>query len=1321
MNSRTSGSRRHEEEPDGGSLSPSDSSHFDVFISHPTSVEDVVLQLADGLRTHGLRPWVAGEQMEAGSSVDESISRGLAQSRCCAVCVNSEEMTAWVRAELAAAVSRSIAELDFRVFLVLLPGVETGFDFSHFPSLATSHVWVDLREVHIDAGVELLAQAVRGDPPRSRKTPDGQDLECPFVGYRPFDTDDAKYFRGRRADVQKMTEALAREPFLAVVGNSGSGKSSAVRAGLKPALSAKHRGTQRFDHVIVLTPGPNPCRVLTSELAELFPERDPASLRQAVLTDPLTLGILSNDRVCWIVDQFEEFFTQASQTDETMAVVENLLTASRPGGGAVVVLVIRSDFVGRTTSFPNLSDRVASHQYIVRELDERGVRDAIEGPAGLAGVAMDRGLTERIVADGGAQAGMLPLLQHTLRELWQRSPGCLTHRGYEEIGGVQGSLARQTATILARFSEDQTHIARLLLTRMVAIGEGDRDTKRPISLTEAHSLGEVGDVDRVIDEFASSRLIRSTGDQIELTHDSLLVNWPQLRQWVDAARDEIRTRDSLAKAATEWEDATESHKPAEDYLLTGHRLASAREWRSHQTAVPGEIASFLDASVAAEQRALAQEANRRRRRWMVAAAVGVALSAFATFAVVQWLAANERRLEAETLALTAQARNLVESDPSLATLLAFEAEARDEAAHTDASEVVGEAVSAFLSADHHPFSPIVGHQGRIRDVATSPDGLLFASGGDDGTVQIREAATGNLRATLEGAADGVRGIAFSPDGSLLASGGNDGSVRIWNVAHGVSAAVLDNDADTVLDVTFSPDGAMLAAACGDFRVRVWDVTTGELRRTLEGHTDAVWAVGFAPDGRTLASAGLDGTAHIWDLESDADAIPLRAHEGMVLGLDFSPDGSTLATAGFDRVINLWDVQDAQLVDRLVGHDGPILDVVFSPDGSRLASSSDDRTVRIWDRETEAIIETFDGPGSMRAVTFSPTGDILLAGASDGSILRWAIEEPARAVLAGHDSGIQDVAFSPVAGPVATVGADGTVRTWDAASGDPIATFNGHNDAVWGLAISPDGTRLATSAEDGEVIVWVADSGDILTRLRGHTQPVRSVAFSPDGRSLASAGGDAIVTLWDIATASAQTVFRYDAGLNRVALSPDGRLLATTDAAGTVEIREVDRGTVVATRQASVSELFGLEFSPDGSTLAFSGQDSIIRLWDFDENEEPAALTGHGDAVWDITFSPAGDLLLSASLDQTVRIWDVDRVEEIVTLRPELGLVRGVAMAPDGRRVALAGETGVGHVMPTPTPGVLCVMLTRYTAVEDLRSLLPTGSEVSACPFPRQNP
>ncbi len=1156
----------------------------------------------------------------------------------------------------------------------------------------------------------------------------------PYPGLSAFQERDAGRFFGRERAVAQVVARLAEEPLLAVVGSSGAGKSSLVRAGVIPALK---RGGDAWD-ALVLRPLGRPLAALADLLLSLRPgagvvsREDRDALAKRLLWEPGQAGVAlraraarRGERLLLFVDQLEEVVTRAVEDERGPFLACLMSAADDPSSSVRVIVSVRQDFLDRVAALrPEIVDLLGRGTVLVSPLGPAELRDALVKPAEMRGHCFEsEALVDQILRDLGRVAGALPLLQFTASALWDerdRERQMLTAERYLALGGVGGALAKRADSALAGLRDAEREQARRLLLGLVT---PDR-TGISVTLRELHELAgaRAAQTERVLGRLVDARLLtvvrgQSDEDRVELSHESLIKSWPALVHWLDGVEEDAHFRARLRSAAREWESRGE----AEGLLWHGEEAEEARQWGKRKeagTALLEREERYLRAAIALEDR------GRRRRRTMLGALVaGLVLVAL----VVSLLAvrssreaarAEAARAEAERSA--ANARNATrmavarghQDDPT--TVLALLREVELDMIPPGWSELAKWALGAGVSR------AVLLHDDRLDCAAWSPDGRRIATAGKDGNVRVWDAGGTEPPLVLRGHDLGVRSVAWSPDGRHLASSSVDKTIRVWNADGSGQPLVLRGHVYGVPKVAWSLDGRHLASASADATVRVWNADGSGEPLVLRGHDKLVSAVAWSPDGRHLASASADSTVRVWNADGSGQPLVLRGHSGTVWGVAVSPDGLRVASAADDKTVRVWSADGSGQPLVLHGHGADVYAVAWSPDGQRIASGSDDQTVRLWNA---------DGSGHPRvlrrheaavwAVAWSPDGRSLLSASSDRTVRVWSVDAPEEPLLLqGHEAAAWSASWSPDGRHIASAADDHTVRVWNAdGSGEPLV-LHGHDNDVKIAAFSPDGRRIASASDDHTVRVWNADGSGAPLVVRGHANKVRLVAWSPDGRRLASSSWDNTVRIWDVDGASQPLVLRGPGGVFwNVAWSPDGRRIVSMPS-NDIWVWNADGAGEPLVLRGHGDIVFGATFSPDGRRIASASWDKTVRVWNADGSDEPLVLRGHETRVATAEWSPDGRRIVSASQDGTVRVWDAGGAGEPLVLRASDAALNAASWSPDGRRIAAASaDTRVivwSDLTPLSGPGDPKLWTaTTYCLPVDVRRKLLGFSEAQA--------
>ena len=1085
---------------------------------------------------------------------------------------------------------------------------------------------------------------------------------CPYKGLATFDTDDAEYFFGREQLVADLVARLVGAPLLAVVGPSGSGKSSVIRAGLLPALAGGVLpGSERWAHALI-RPGEHPMRELRRTADRL------AGHRRSVLA----------------VDQFEELFTACQDEQERDEFVAALLRGGADADrGSLVVLAIRADFYGRCAAYPELSRLLGANHVLVGPMSRDELRRAIERPAQRVGLSVESELVDALLTDIEGQPGALPLLSTALLELWRQRDGRrLRLAAYVRSGGVQGAVARLAEDAFVGLDPSQQAAARKVLLRLAGEGEGGAIVRRRVALPEldAHGSPEVAEV---VARLTDRRLLTVSDGAVEVAHEALLREWPRLREWLDDDVQGRRLHHQIGDAARAWD--ADARDPG--VLYRGTRLSAALDWRcSHEQQLNATERAFLDASRAAHERA-----NRRLRT--VLAGVSLLLVA----AVIAGVVALDQRASARSRERTAAAQVLdvqALTEPALDRKLLLARQAVDV---VDSAATRSNLLAALLRSPA-AIGMLRGDGDPLLSLVLSPDGRTLAVAENDGTVRFFDPATrrpvgqpydaGKTRIPQLGYSPDSE-LAYSPDGTRLAVadasfpvGGFidllDGRTHRTIKRLSVGTPPGGGAAPSLKDVMFSPDSRVLIAHTtshvvngpGPGELLRWDARTGRLlaRQVAGKHLALIGFVAGAerlltssestpavtlrdaatlrplrrfpvdapagastvsPDGRLAALGAPDGSVRFLDLRSGKLRRASGHHDAPVRDARFTPDGRTLVTAGADAKLILWNVPHASASETLDGHAGPVREVAVSPDGETAYSASLDGSAIVWD-----LAGTRRLGRSFHAAPVDPGGPV---GGGCGACGATTPDEgnlPPSVIATTHDGG-----------SFAIPGSDGNVYLYDSLTLARTAVIPVNpGGRVLSIAIAPDGRTMAATTLFGEVSFW-----DLHTRRPlgmpqlAHAGPVWTPTFSGDGRWMATAGEDQVVWLWDARRRRPLAKLQLAAVVDDVGLSPDGKTLAVTTGAdsgqGSVEIYSVPR----LARTAVLPAQWGRwgRFSPDGRLLVVADHEGRLQLFDTKTwKPRTRPVIAHRDEILSVNFSPDSRTLATTSLDGTTRLWNL---------------------------------------------------------------------------------
>jgi WD40 repeat protein len=1105
--------------------------------------------------------------------------------------------------------------------------------------------------------------------------PPSQPDRAPYRGWEPFEDIDAGVFFGRDAELVLAMDALrgmrqADKTLFVVLGASGAGKSSFLRAGMVPRLQKDDRNYLVLDIVRpelkALTGASGLAQaicatrdrfgLLEPPLGEIKSAcaRGDASILRTWLNecrDAATRQLLDTTAdgeplmIVLPLDQAEELFTgDEPETAGLLSLIRELALGA-DGLPLIVAATIRTDRYELMQTAPELAG-LHTEQFDLRAMDTTQFANVIAGPAqrstdGGRPLTLDQQLVRRLLADASGGADTLPLLSLTMAWLYRDygSTRQLTLQPYVDSGGIASVVKTEIDALLSTDTEERSEQLKLLraafipwLARINPLS--DEPMRRLAKWTDLPEAARP-----LIAKFVAKRLlVRDERDGeivVEVALESLLRQWPELKTWLDEDREALKTADEIERAAHAW--TTRGRDPSR--LITGGWLAEAETL----SAAPGFrdlLAPAVDFLVASRRRETAeQEKEKRRQQEELEAARDKQATA-------ERYAREQRRLNRRLKALVAVATVVAIAAAGGAFEVYREGKKANaekkfsQAAAMLAGDVDGSDIQAFhelldaYGTVHHD-GPLINALRvrsstiRISDAHAPVIGVAFSAQSHrlavataDNHIRLWHTSTPVWREhplddaqTLSSpsqAQGGYSSVAISPDGNLLAAGRSDGKVELWNLdspdPHSRPIDALQHEG-MVTSLAFSPDGQRIASAGGaDRAVDISSSAGGQGTRIPTG--SEVFTVAFDPRSDLLASGGSDGDIRFWNPDGSPGPTIPHAHANGVMTVAFNPTEPVIASGGADHMVRLWQADSLTQLDQpLSGHTETVEGVAFNQDGSRIVSAGADHTVQLWDARSR---EPIGNPMIRHAeIVWAATfvDDRIISGSNDNMIRVWdgVVGQPISSPLRGHEGAVTGVAINNAGDRIASASADKTVRLWNLYTGKKIdPPLVGHTGVVTSVAFNKNGDVVASGSADGTVRLWRTDNHTLIKTLETG-HPVYSVAFSPAGDRLASAGGDCQVTLWDIAS-------------EKVSDKP-------------TPLRCNDRSVVLT-----------VAFNPRGDRLVSGGVDGKLRLWD------PAT----GRQMWE------RDALLALS-DQTRARLDLANGRTAV--------IASVAFNPDGTRIA----------------------------------------------------
>ena len=1121
----------------------------------------------------------------------------------------------------------------------------------------------------------------------------------PYRGLFAFREEDDRYFFGREDFVDQLLTAAYQRSLVAVVGPSGSGKSSVIHAGLVASLRREPSWI-----IANFRPSRRPFQALAGALIHLLEAQQSETERLLAvrrLADALEFGDLAllevvdrileqaqasdqsllHHRFLLVVDQFEELYTLVTEAAVREHFLDTVLSLvfdqqHRTPPHFTLVFTLRADFLGQMLDYRPLADALTEGDVKLGPMTRPEMTRAIVNPAHLHGVAFEAGLVARILDDVRAEPGHLPLLQFALEMLWaEQEAGQLTHRAYEEIGKVAGALARHADGVYNDLNPTDQALARRIFIQVVRPGLNTEDTRRLATRTE---LGDAAWA--LVQRLSDSRLLVTNLDDggnetVEVVHEALIHGWQWLQEWMQADRDFRLWQERLRGALAQWEVSQHD----EGALLRGRPLAEAEDWlaeREGDLSVTG--ANFIRAGI-----------ELRNRRADEAAAVAeaqhqqelIAAQALAAQAEARRLAEAQQAQEAATHAQEqAQAATLIRRRARwlagvglAAIVLAIAAAIFGAQARRNAQQATAQAQLALV----RQLGLEVNRQEAIGNYDVALLLAIEAVRRADKRSRAAPETMADLHRLLNTPRPAVRSLGnyrqdamttvlWTRDGKRLVTTTIDGVVQIWDAGSGAELQRLTGHQGSVRSLgqpQWDNDERRLLTSSDDGTAMIWDIPPfpGDRRTdqfteqkvgrlTLTGHTSAVTQARWSPDNQRIATVSTDMTLRIWDATTGAELLNLRdGDRPLVPRVRWSADSRRLLTTGVDGIARVWDAQSGDVLLRLVGHSEPIFDATWSHAEDRIATAAFDGTARIWDAQSGELLHLLTGhQGAVRQATWSKDDALLLTYGFDGTARLWAtVDGTEKMIFRDHTAPLESASWSPDEELLVTTALDGTARVWDVQTSDDLASPRsaraatllaalGHGDVVFNAAWDPAGQQIATASRDGLVRIWQWGGWQIRPELPTLEESNLNIA--------AAQWDEASDELFLVRTNSPPRVYRWKSATGAIRLS-------------------LQRPSLI----------HQLDWSQDRTHLLTAGGDAMTLIWDAATGEELRQLSGHSGDVLQVQWSHDETRILTAGEDGTARIWDSATSAELVRFADHSAAVTWARWNQDDSRILTAGE------------------------------------------------
>ena len=1120
----------------------------------------------------------------------------------------------------------------------------------------------------------------------------------PFRGLQFFDLEHKEFFFGRDKEIDLILDKLRHDPLLFIIGASGSGKSSLIRAGLVPSINLIAEDSNW--NITVFRPKEKPIDSLAESLLKLntrlsyterlkFLEESKRQLRtnQLGLSNILEVLVESDSKNLIVVDQFEEalsIWTKGpkkafNNSDDTSLFIKNLINASSKGGtrDLYVIFILRSDFYSILWHHDQLIDHFTLHNLPIKSLNEEQLWKVIEEPLKLKNVLIEPGLIERIVLELGTNEGNLPLLQYTLTKLWEkRGEEIISHNSYSKLGGVSGTLKNHFEDIFQSLSKEDQQLLKKIFLRLVQVNESTEDSKRIILYKDIIRIGENKEaINRIINYLVKQRLlvisdpkIDNTTDSIalELVHESIIKQWPRLKKWISESRSLLKSEKKLIEACSEWID---NNKDPE-MLLRGKILTEIQkifvEDQDFRMAQPEKVLEFY-------QKSLFEK--RKRKRIVNSLKLGIPLLLVLILLSFFFIYNSNKNLKSisdvnKSIEYSIKAKELSDENPSVSLEYAIQA-------NSFANTVEGE--QALRDALLNPFperklsfnSPILKYQ-LFND-------LLFVLETNSKKILLIDLNSGDTNSLFQDHQKNINSFELSQSGQLLAASFSDSTILILDVNSKKTLHHIFDESGSKSKLLFDSEEKFVICSGRNGVVNSYDLKNKKINPFSSSHLSKITSLSISPSKKNIVlTSSEDGTAKLWNFLTGELVQNLTGPRGEIFSASFNIEGTKILTTGQgDHGVRLWDVSSGNEIYKFEGHKDDVHFGSFSNDGLKIITTSDDNFAKIWSTKTNNEISTLYGHSNwIRKAIFLTDNEKVITCGYDNELRLWEISSgKCLAVMRSHEGPVTNVRIDSSDEYLISAGEDSTLIIWPRKSNFEAALLEGHSDWVNQIKFSQDGSYLATAGFDGKLIVRETSKWEPIRSINLHSQPVKFIEFTNSKGGVISTSEDSFgyhSNFLDKTEDFIVSKIKHSSSISTSSLSSNFSFLATAGYDKLVHLWDIRAGMKINTFKGHEGWVRSISFNNSGTKLLTSGDDGKAIIWMLKEGR-PEIILNHTSEVWQSGFFGGDKKVLTISHDNNIRIWNATSGNLERTLFGHSEAVLFFAISHDQRKLATASS------------------------------------------------